>query len=98
MELVDCIAELIGEPSQTKEGSDKVMNHADAEEAMIMIGQVIDRQSDILDGSITAIKVSVEAESADVHVLNIYLEKIKSLKGKLDVLEKEIVSLADFRG
>ena len=37
-------------------------------------------------------------ESADVQVLNNYVDKIKSLEGKLKVLEKEIVSLVDFRG
>ena len=51
-----------------------------------------------MDGSVTAIKGSVEAESVVVHVLNNYLEKIKSLEGKVEVLEKEIVSLVDLRG
>ena len=32
MELIDRIAELVGEPSQTKEGSDKVKNPRDANE------------------------------------------------------------------
>ena len=97
MELVDCIAELVREPSQTKEGSDKVMNPGDTDEAT-MKSQVIDRQLDILDRFVTAIKGSVEAEFTDVHVLNNYVEKVKSLEGKLEVLEKEIVSLVDFRG
>ena len=97
MELIDRIAELVGEPSQTKEGSETVKNPGDADEAT-MKGQVVDRQLDILDGSVTAIKRSVETESVDVHILNNYLEKIKSLEGKLEVLEKEIVSLVDFRG
>ena len=81
MELVDRIAELVGEPSQTKEGSDKVTNPGVADE-VTMKDQVIDRQLDIMDGSVTAIKGSVEAEAVDVHVLNNYLEKIKSLEGK----------------
>ena len=69
MELIDCVAELVGEPSQTKEGSDTVKNPGDANKAT-MKGQVIDRQLDILDGSVTVIKGSVEAESVDIHVLN----------------------------
>ena len=51
-----------------------------------------------MDGSVTAIKGSVESESVDVYVLNNYLEEIKCLQGKMEVLEKEIVSLVDFRG
>ena len=62
IELVDCIAELVEEPSRAKKCSDKVMNPGDADEAT-MKGQVIDRQLDILDGSVTAIKGSVEANT-----------------------------------
>ena len=87
----------IREPSQTKEGSDKVKNPGDADEAT-MKSQAIDRQLDILDGSVTVIKGSVEAESENVHIISNYVEKIKSLEGKLDVPEMEIVSLVDFRG
>ena len=87
MELVDSTAELVGEPSQTKEGSDKVMNPGDADEAT-MKRLVIDRRLDILDGSVKAIKGSVEAEFADVHVLNDYVEKIKSVERKLEVYLK----------
>ena len=97
MELVDRIAELVGEPSQTKEGSDKVTNPGVADE-VTMKDQVIDWQLDVMDGSVTAIMGSVEAEAVDVHVLNNYLEKIKRLEGKLEVLEKEIVYLANFSG
>ena len=62
-----------------------------------MKDQVIDKQLGILDCSVMGIRGSVELVFADVHVLSNYLEKIKSLEGKLVVLEKEIVSLADFR-
>ena len=65
-------------------------NPADVDEAT-MKGQVIDRQLEVLDDSVPAIKGSVEAESADVHVLNNYVEKIKNLERKLEVIEKEIV-------
>ena len=49
-------------------------NPGDADEAT-MKGQVIDRQLEVLDDSVPTIKGSVEAESADVHVLNNYVEK-----------------------
>ena len=64
-----------------------------------MKGQIFDRQLDIVEGSVLAIKGNVEnPQAVDVHVLTNYLDKIKSLKGILEGLEKEIVSLADFRG
>ena len=84
IELIDRIAEFVGEPSQTKECSDKEKNTGDADE-IAMKGQVIDRQLSLLDGSVMAIKGSVESKSADVHALNNYLENIKSLEGKLEV-------------
>ena len=62
-------------------------------------GRIVDRQLDIVEGSVTAIKRNVEnPANVDVLILTNYLDKMKSLKGKLEGLEKEIVSLNDFRG
>ena len=98
MELIDSILELLWEPSQTKRDSDKVEkpdNHARA----TIKGKIVDRQLDIIDGFVTAIKGDLKnSEAVDVHVFTYYLDKIKRREGKLEGLEKEITSLNDFWG
>ena len=43
MELIDIISKLVGEPSQTKECSDKVKNPGDADEAKVIVeGEFVD--------------------------------------------------------
>ena len=66
----------------------------------MMKGEIVERQLDIIDGSVTTIKRDLKSPgAADVHVLTnyMYMDKIKSLEVKLEGLEKEIVFLDDFR-
>ena len=100
MELIDCIGKLVAEPSQTKNGLHN--DHATPQSSDLaqatMKGQIVHRQLDIIDVSVTAIKRNVENPEGVVYVLSSYLDKIKSLEGNLERLKMEIVPLDEFRG
>ena len=73
MELIDHFGELIGEPSQTSDGSDNdrvmIPQSSELNQATIK-GRTVDRQVDIIDGSIAAIKGNLEnPEAVDVYLL-----------------------------
>ena len=59
--------------------------------------RLIDRQLELIDASVKGIKRDIEAPGGkDVHVLTNYMDKIKSLEGKLEGLQMEILSLDDY--
>ena len=101
MELIDRIGELVGEPSQEKRDTDSEIATPKSSDLAptVVKDQIVDRQLDVIEGSVINITRDLgKAEDVDVPVLVNYMDKIKSLEGKLEGLEERILSLEEFGG
>ena len=68
-------------------------------DTVMMKDQLVDRQLDVIEGFVTDIKGDIgRREGADVSILVNYLDKIKSLEGKLEGLVNRILSLEEYKG
>ena len=94
---VDRIADLLGEPTPApKTKADTVPSKPSPVTTKEV---VVDRQMDIVDAAIKSVQRDIASpDKLDVHVLVNYMDKVKGYKGKLEVIEREIVTLEDFRG
>ena len=101
MEIIDRIGELIGEPEEEeKESTDSEYATPKSIEPTptIMQDRIVDRQLDTLDDAARTIKRNVGTPDVDEDVLVNYMDKIKSLEGKLEGLEEKILSLEGIGG
>ena len=98
MELIDRIGELIKEPSEEKKDSDGEFSTPRSSEPPLNVvkDQIVDRQLDVIEGSVLGIQRDLGKADLDVPMLVNYMDKIKRLEGKLEGLEKELLSLDDF--
>ena len=59
---------------------------------------LVDRQLDILDNAARAIKRNIGVTEVDEDVLVNYMDEVKSLKARVEALEREILALEEYGG
>ena len=87
MEFIDRLSDLLAKPQP------------DVPSALSMNNRLVDRQLESLEDSARNIQRVVESPGhVDTHVLTGCLDEIRSLKAKLEGLEREILYLDDYEG